>query len=446
MDSIDSVRIVRLSKARGPGYSRRMTKATIDKPSRRALLAACCIALSSCGLVETPVAELLTDVPQMAIYAAAFNTQQDRFRVNVSYDERVAETLERRADKPSLVIGRYLKSSRSRSSFQALDHLFSDLIVNPSSFYAGLLELGNYEGRQILLPVSFNLPLIVFDRGLEPSMPDGFVIDLADLESLGAGLNKSSKASVTNMGFGPRWSPEFLFSAVGLLGAGFREGAPLKWDREALDSSVAYIRAWSERANGSAAKEDEFQFKYLYLPEYRSVEEGRIGFAAMSSSEFFVISEERRASLAIRWLSRSNSIPVEEDIVYAGICRKGEGRQAAEAFIKWFYSEETQRAILEDAKRYRSIESSFGVAGGFSAIRSVNEKLFPLYYPSLLGKLPPAGYLSPPNVLPAQWPAMKEAIVLPFLLEQTGPNPPDGDRNDILEARLQAWLKRRSTD
>ena len=98
----------------------------------------------------------------------------------------------------------------------------------------------------------------------------------------------------------------------------------------------------------------------------------------MSSSEFFVISEERRASLAIRWLSRSNSIPVEEDIVYAGICRKGEGRQAAEAFIKWFYSEETQRAILEDAKRYRSIESSFGVAGGFSAIRSVNEKLFPL--------------------------------------------------------------------
>ena len=84
-----------------------MTKATIDKPSRRALLAACCIALSSCGLVETPVAELLTDVPQMAIYAAAFNTQQDRFRVNVSYDERVAETLERRADKPSLVIGRY---------------------------------------------------------------------------------------------------------------------------------------------------------------------------------------------------------------------------------------------------------------------------------------------------------------------------------------------------
>jgi len=446
MGCFDSVKIVRLSKARSPGYSRLMTIAITDNPARRALLAACCIAVSSCGLVEPPVAELLTDVPQMALYAAAFNTQQERFRVNVSYDDQVAETLEKRADKPSLVIGRYLKSSRSRSSFQALDHLFSDLIVNPSSFYDGLLELGNYEGRQILLPVSFNLPLIVFDRALEPTMPDGFVIDLADLETFGAGLNKSSKASVTNMGFGPRWSPDFLFSAISLLGAGFKEGAPLKWDHAALDSSIAYIRAWSERANESAAKEDEFQFKYLYLPAYRSVEEGRIGFAAMSSSEFFVISEERRASLAIRWLSRSSSIPVEEDIVYAGICRKGEGRQAAEAFIKWFYSEASQRTILEDAKRYRSIESSFGIAGGFSAIRSVNERLFPLYYPSLLGKLPPAGYLSPPNVLPAQWPAMKEAIVLPFLLEQTGPTPPQGDRNQALEAKLQAWLKRRSSD
>jgi hypothetical protein len=344
------------------------------------------------------------------------------------------------------VIGRYQKSGQSRSSFQALDHLYSDLVVNPNSFYSGLLELGNYEGRQILLPVSFNLPLIVFDRKLEPSMKDGFVIDIADLETLGAELNQSSKAAFTNMGFGPRWSPEFLFSAISLLGAGFREGSPLKWDHAALDASVAYVRAWSERANGSAAKEDEFQFKYLYLPEYRSVEEGRIGFAAMSSSEFFVVSEERRASLSFRWLSRSGSIPVDEGIVYAGICRKGEGRQAAEAFIEWFYSEESQRAILEEAKRYRSIESSFGIAGGFSAIRSVNEKLFPLYYPSLLGKLPPSTYLMPPNVLPAQWPAMKEAVVLPFLLEQTGPNPPEGDRNETLESRLQAWLKRRSSD
>jgi len=406
---------------------------------------ALCASLASCGLFEPPVAELRTDVPQMALYAAAFNVSQGRYRINVAYDESLAEALPSMEEKPALVIGRYLKNSQSRSSFQALDQLFSELVINPSSFYPGLLELGNVEGRQLLLPVSFNLPLVVFDKKLESAMSDGFVLDLAALEEKGAALNVPGKTSFTNMGFGPRWSPDFLYSAMELLGAGFKEGAPLKWSRSGLEEGLSYIRAWSERANGSALKEDEFQFKYLYLPGYKSVEEGRIGYASMDSADYFVVSEERRASLSFRWLSKDGSVPVGEDIVYAGICRKGKGRQAAEAFLKWFYTEETQRAVLDEARRYRSMESSFGVAGGFSAIRSVNEKLFPLYYPSLLGKMPPAHYLKAPNVLPATWPDIKRSIVLPFLLEATGPSPLP-DPNADLEARVQAWLKRRSTN
>jgi ABC-type glycerol-3-phosphate transport system substrate-binding protein len=381
----------------------------------------------------------------MALYAAAFNTSQNRYRINVTYAENVAESLAATEAKPALAIGRNLKNSQSRSSFQALDQLFSELVINQSSFYPGLLELGNVDGRQLLLPVSFNLSLIVFDKKLEPSIQDGFVIDIAELEKKGAELNKEGKASLTNMGFGPRWSPEFLYSTMELLGAGFKEGAPLKWNHAGLEAGIAYIRAWSERANGSAAKEDEFQFKYLYLPDYKSVEVGRIGYAAMKSSEFFIVSGERRSTLSFRWLSKDGAVPVEEDVVYAGICRKGPGGQAAESFLKWFYSEETQSSILDEARRYRSMESSFGIAGGFSSIRSVNEKLFPLYYPSLLGKMPPAPYLKSPNVLPALWPEMKRTIVLPFLLEATGPNPPP-DPNEALEARLQDWLKRRSTN
>jgi len=413
-------------------------------PLRAAILALCTASAVSCGLLETPVAELRTDVPQMAIYAAAFNTAQNRYRINVMYEERVAESLDSRETKPALVIGRYLKNSLSRSYFQSLDHLFSELVINQSSFYPALLELGNTDGRQTLLPVSFNLPLIVFDRKYEQSMLDGFVLDIAELEKKGAELNKNGKSSFTNMGFGPRWSTEFLYSAMELLGAGFKEGTPLKWNHGGLETGLAYVRAWSERANGSVAKEDEFQFKYLYLPEYASVEEGRIGYAAMNSADFFVVSEERRSSLSFRLLSKDGAVPVDEDIIYAGICRKGPGKQAAEAFLKWFYAEDTQRSILDEAKRYRSIESSFGIAGGFSSIRSVNEKLFPLYYPSLLGKMPPAHYLKPPNVLPALWPEIKRSIVLPFLLEATGPNPPS-DPNAVLESRLQAWLKRKSS-
>ncbi len=419
-----------------------MTKARRYRPGHvLAIFASVLAASASCGIIEAPVAELRTDVPQMALYAAAFNTSQNRYRINVTWDEHVASSISKPGVKPALVIGRYLKNSQTKSTLQSLDHLFSDLVINQSSFYPGLLELGNSEGRQMLLPVSFNLPLVVFRRELDDSMSDGFILDLAELERLGAAQNKATKTSFTNMGFGPRWSPDFLYSTIRLLGAEFKEGAPLKWNRAGLEQGIAYIRAWAERSNESATKEDEFQFKYLYLPGYKSVEEGRTGYSAMVSSSYFVVSEERRSSLSFRWLAKDGVVPVDEDIVYAGICRGGSGKQAAEAFLKWFYSEETQRSILDEAKRYRSMESSFGIAGGFSSIRTVNEKLFPLYYPSLLGKMPPAHYLKPPDILPSKWPELRKDIVLPLLLEATGPNPPV-DPNATLEARIQAWLKK----
>lgn len=404
-------------------------------------IAAAAAAMASCGLFEPAIADLWTDVPQMALYAASFNNSQDRYRIHVSYEPELAASLEREKSKPALAVGRYLKNSKTRSHFLALDQLFSELVINQSALYPDLLELGNADGRQLLLPVAFNIPLVAFSKSRDASMKDGFVIDLAELEAKSAEDNKTLKSSFTNMGFGPRWYPDFLYAMVRLYGADFREGAPLKWDKDDLRAGIAATRAWVERANGSIAKEEEFQFKYLYLPRYRSVEEGRIGYAVMRSCDFFVIAEERRAGLSFRWLAKAESIPVDDDIVYVGICREGKGRQAAEAFLKWFYAEDTQKSLLEESRKYRSMESSFGIAGGFSAVKAVNEKLYPLFYPSLLGKLPEASYLKAPNVLPPGWDKIKEGIILPFLLEATGVNPP-ADPDAVLTKRLFDWQEK----
>jgi len=403
------------------------------------------VSIASCGLFESSIAELRTDVPQMALYAAAFNNSQDRYRIHVNYEKELAESLAGNKKNPALAIGRYLKNSQSRSNFLAMDHLFSELMIRQNAFYPSLLELGNIDGRQLLLPISFNLPLIVFKKDLDQTMKNGFVINLDELEKKSAEINKSGKTSFTNMGFGPRWFPDFLYAAVVLSGAEFREGSPLKWNHANLEAGIAYLRYWSEKTNQSAAKEDEFQFKYLYLPRYRSVEEGRIGYAAMRSHDFFVIAEERRSALSFRWLAKDNMVPVDDDIVYVGLCRNGDGKQAAEAFLKWFYSEETQRSFLAEARHHRSMESSFGIAGGFSAIKTVNEKLYPLYYPSLLGKMPQADNLKAPGVLPSGWAEIKESIVMPFLLEATGLNPP-ADLNEALEIRIREWIKKRTSD
>lgn len=376
----------------------------------------------------------------MAIYAAAFNVAQDRYKIHVVYDDRLAANLSNFDRKPTLAVGRFLKGAQVRSLFQSLDYLFSELVINQSSFYDSLLELGNVDGRQLLLPVSFNLPLVIFDSARSPSLPDNFVLSLSDLESQGAAYNQSTKQSVTRMGFGPRWSADFLYEALRLYNSDFREGAPLQWNQSALEAGIANLRDWSAGANGSVLAEDEFQFKYLYLPPHRSVQDGRIGFAALSSAEYFVIPVERKSNLSFRWLAKDGFVPVADDPVYIGILRSSRGKGAAEAFLKWFFSDETQKSLLDDARRNRSMESSFGLAGGFSSIKTVNEKFFSQYYPSLLGKMPPSSYLKTAAILPADWPAMKHEVILPFLLAATGPNPPE-NLHTALGAMLAAWVK-----
>ena len=243
------------------------------------------------------------------------------------------------------------------------------------------------------------------------------------------------------MGFAPRWNADFLLLYARMAGASFRKGSPLTWNDEGLAAAIGGLAAWSTEVNRSPADEDDFHFKYLYLPRYLSVQEGRIRFAYMDSSEFFLLSEERRAPMEFRWVARGTSIPVLEDALYAGILRKGRGRAAAESFLRWFFREETQRYLLEKTRQMRTNESVFGIAGGFSSIRSVNEKALPAFYPSLLGHLPPPEYIEAPPALPAEWPDLKERVLKPFLLNASGTTLPDFDPRADLRRRMDQWKK-----
>jgi len=48
-------------------------------------------------------------------------------------------------------------------------------------------------------------------------------------------------------------------------------------------------------------------------------------------------------------------------------------------------------------------------------MKTVTEQVFPQFYPDLLGRMPPESYLSPPNILPRNWIAMKQRVILPYL-------------------------------
>jgi hypothetical protein len=396
-------------------------------------------AASLCTLSCSPgceVAVLWTDRPEFALYTEYFNSVQDQFKVETRYFPFPSQQIAEGNQPPDIIAGSWLKSASTRVHFKSLDDFFKNGIVPAGDFYPRLLELGNIEGKQYLLPVSFNLPALVFAGDKNTSPSDPFTIGFDEIKTLGKAYNIEGRGVYTRMGFSPAWNGQFLFIITALSGASFREASPLAWDAAALERAVALAAEWTREANTGVQEEEDFVFKYFFEPPEKLALSGRILFTYMDSADFFTL--PGGPALDFRWIAEKNVIPLNEETVYYGICKKGRAKKAANAFTRWFFQTDTQRRILEKSRNNRLIETSFGIAGGFSAMRTVTEEIFPRFYPHLLDHMPPGDFLSPPNILPRDWTAVKEQAILPYLRERLR-----GGGNEIrpLERRVADWSR-----
>jgi hypothetical protein len=155
------------------------------------------------------------------------------------------------------------------------------------------------------------------------------------------------------------------------------------------------------------------------MPEYKLVSTNNCLFSYTTSDRLFSIPEEKLGDVEYRWLHYNNKIPIEDKIISLGVHKKSKNIDNAEIFILWLMKEETQRAILERNKNMKLNTATFGIAGGFSAIKSVNDRVFSQFMPILMGNLPVAEYLQSPNILPAHWEDIKERVIIPYLKEAT---------------------------
>jgi ABC-type glycerol-3-phosphate transport system substrate-binding protein len=398
------------------------------------------LVLASCGSWRSATAVLWTDRPEFAFYAEQFNASQDRYKVEALYFESPAALLTEPGEYPDIVAAGWLKSASTRDLFSPLNSIFDDKKgISKNSFYPRLLSLGNIDGKQYLIPVAFNIPAIVFSGEYGQSLSNPFTIDMEEIMEKGKAYNVETNGVYTRMGFSPSWNDEFLFITAALFNAGFREASPIAWDPLALEKAMTWIQSWIAEANTSIQAEDDFAFKYLYDPAAKLVSSGRILFAYMDSSRFFTLSRERRAALSFRWIAEKEIIPLDERTIYFGIHKKARARKAALAFTNWFFRADTQRLLLESSKNKRLNETSFGISGGFSAMRTVTEQIFPQFYPSLLGHMPPESFLSPPNILPRNWMLIKERVILPYLRERIRSSSREKVRP--LEKRIVEWYR-----
>jgi ABC-type glycerol-3-phosphate transport system substrate-binding protein len=409
-----------------------------------AVLAIILASLASCGTHGNDRAILWTDHPEFAFYAEYFNAAQDRHKVEVRYFESPAQKLSEGGEYPDIVAARWLRSASTRALFKPLDSIFANGKKNHDglsrlSFYPRLLALGAVDNRQYLLPVSFNIPAMIFARDFGQPSSNPFTIEMEEIKERGRAYNAEVNGVYTRMGFSPLSHDEFLFLAVTLFGAAFREASPIAWDHEALERATVWIQEWIAEANTSIQMEDDFVYKYFYDPPDKLVNSGRVLYVYMDSARFFTFPEERRANLDFRWIAANDTIPLDETGVYYGIHRRAKASKAAEAFTKWFFTIETQRLLMEAGKSMRLNEISFGIAGGFSAVRTVTEQVFPQFYPDILSHMPPESFLSPGAALPRNWMIVKERVILPYLRERIRHSSREEMRP--LERRITDWYR-----
>lgn len=406
--------------------------------------------------VEEEIAVIWTDKVEVVSYCELFNASQDKYRLIVEYKKNPAEEILKRGASPDIVIASFLKGSATLGKFSSLDYLLKN-DIDVSLFYEELLSLGNIDGVQYLLPVSFNLPTIIFSISNRHLLEDNFLISFEELKKLSAQLNIKKKNTYTKLSFAPRWEEDLLYIAMQGMEADFeedttkenikdlQEGAKMKgtfkWNEENLNKAIEYLKAWSKEANENSQIEDEFKFKYLYDVPYLSVSNGFCSFYYMSTERLFSIAKDKMENLDFRYLDFGGRVPCEDDILYAGIMANSKNKKASETFFVWFYTPSVQQQLLMKNINENVFTKEFGIAGGFSSLKPITEKAFPKYYPLLLSHLPPTNALKTPRILPNNWKLLKEEILYPYLLEATYYTDSDNSPSSLsLKDRITAWV------
>jgi hypothetical protein len=388
--------------------------------------------LSSCGLGLETTIQIVTNRAEMAAYVDRFNALQSDVKVEISYQESPAQAV-LDGVQGDIVIGEWLASPSVMDRMEGLGDIVKSGKIDPAWFYARLLAMGSRDNRPVLVPLSFSLPAIVYVR--QPTDLPTMFMPLDTLQALSKAFNKSGKSgSLLNVGFSPAWDQDFLTMTALLFGAHIRpgrNGLPA-WDENGLKKTVDYTRSWLVDVNGGADSDAAFSRRILVQPWYKLLSSGKTLFALASFRDLFALPEEERRDFDFRWLSQEGTIPVLDDVLYAGVLRSSRDKAGAKAFLQWFCSLPVQQSLLT-VNQSRRI-GVFGVTDGFSALKSIDERDFPAKYPILLGHIPMENLLTFPETLPDSWVKVRDAVVLPWILDTAA-----GAETLALEKRLEDW-------
>lgn len=377
------------------------------------------LSLTSCKEDTANRVIIWTDCSEFAQYIELFNNTHTDTKAILVYKENPAASLPPAKDElfPDIIVGSWLRTDSTIKNFKNLTYLFDRKILLTSSFYPELIESGKKDNQQLLLPVSFNLPAIIFSTENKDLISDAYTLNLEQIREIASGFNKKNKkGAFTRIGFIPSSNNDFLYLASKINGSNFHDDkGQIVWNQDKLDNTVELLKEWINTENGSASTEQDFAFKYLFMPDYRQVTSGKTLFSYITSDRLFKILKDQKDTLDYRWIRNEDSIPLEDSFTMLGIYKDAQNQFGANEFITWFFNSENQEAILNRKSLLDLDTELFGISGGFSSLLDVTEHIIPIYYNQLLTNLPPHNMITVPQKLPSRWTSYKNSVVEPYI-------------------------------
>ena len=120
------------------------------------------VLFTGCREVNPRVSVLWTDIPEVSVAVEAYNASQKDFQILLEVKDDPQAALSAGDAKPDLVIARGLTNRRVRTQFSPLNYLFQRALVTREQFYSEFLFQGMDGDKQLLIPVSFNIPVLIF--------------------------------------------------------------------------------------------------------------------------------------------------------------------------------------------------------------------------------------------------------------------------------------------
>ena len=389
------------------------------------------VTLSGCtGSSNRAVAILATNLPHVVSYVEQFNGQSDTYKISVAYLEK--PTGFDTEYPPDLIVGPGLEGAETIVLFADIGGIIES--IGRDEFYRELLARGMFAENQLLIPLSFNLPILLTHISDSESFESESILEIDDMRRLSGDFSNE-----TRLGFLPRMDSPTAYLFTRFFDVRFHETdqGVTAWNESLLRETVEYLYTWSDELNGGTENEESYARKYLFDPPYKLVADKRIRFAVSAIDEYLNVPAEIGEQLDIRWPAHDGLVYPDEDIVFIGRPKNSRNKKAATAFLTWLFRTETQSRLLE-IERYRRVRG-FGIAGGFSALKTINSDELVNIYPFLRGRMPAESNLRFPERLSSEWPIIRDEVIYPWLIEQSS----RGTVSEPLGSVLLEWRRLR---